>query len=305
MVIHVRGDSSQQVARRGLRGWRVAVAMAGVLTAILTIGLSGSGALDAGRSARVVRLDVVAADPIAKSSPSPSASPSASPSSPSLSPQDYGLVAEYLPRIPTFAERPVPQPVALPEDPQGRWLSRVPTQQPVAFITIDDGWTKLPVAPPLLRAANVPVSLFLAGNAIADNPGYFSAMPPNVLIEAHSLYHNNLRGKPYQAQLGDICGSANQLAGLYGRRPVLFRPPYGEKDAATLQASRECGMKAALFWTETVDKGVVRYQTGNQIQPGDIILMHFRPAFADDFLAALNAIHDAGLIPARLEDYLT
>ena len=32
--------------------------------------------------------------------------------------------------------------------------------------------------------------------------------------------------------------------------------------------------------------------------------MHFRPAFPDDFVAALTAIKAAGLTPALLEDYV-
>jgi hypothetical protein len=42
----------------------------------------------------------------------------------------------------------------------------------------------------------------------------------------------------------------------------------------------------------------------HRIFPGDIILMHFRPAFLRDVLAALRAIHAAGLTPALLEDYV-
>ncbi|GAA4253088.1 hypothetical protein GCM10022255_052450 [Dactylosporangium darangshiense] len=91
---------------------------------------------------------------------------------------------------------------------------------------------------------------------------------------------------------------------MYGRRPVLFRPPFGEKDATTLKVVHDCGMKAAFFWKETTDKGIVRYQAGNTVKAGDIILMHFRPAFVDDFLAVLQAISQAGLTPARLEDYI-
>ena len=33
--------------------------------------------------------------------------------------------------------------------------------------------------------------------------------------------------------------------------------------------------------------------------------MHFRPAFPDDFIAALTAIKEAGLTPALLEDYVS
>lgn len=309
MLIHVRGSIGESLARHRVRRRHAALVMAALLAAILTMGLGGGGVFESDRSARVVRVEATGSDPAASrasatpSSQAAAAAPTAQPS-PSSPPPDISAAAEYLSRIPAFPPPPPPQPMALPADPQARWLSRIPTQQPVAFITIDDGWTKLPVVPALLWASKVPVTLFLSGNAIADNPTFFSNLPANVRIESHSLYHNNLRGHPYQAQLGDICGSANQLASMYGRRPVLFRPPYGEKDGTTLQAVYDCGLKAALFWSETVDKGVVRYQVGDRIQPGDIILMHFRPAFAEDFLAALNAIHSAGLTPALLEDYI-
>lgn len=53
-----------------------------------------------------------------------------------------------------------------------------------------------------------------------------------------------------------------------------------------------------------MDKGKVRYQGEHRIHPGDIILMHFRERFVDDFIAALNAIHAAGLTPAVLGDYI-
>jgi len=215
------------------------------------------------------------------------------------------LPEAYRARIPRFPAAPPPVPVRVPAGPQAGWFSRVQTDQPVAFITIDDGWIKLPEAAALLRAAKVPVTLFLSINAIQDNPDYFRALQASgAAIEAHSLTHVGLKGKPYALQKREACGSADQLATWYGRRPTLFRPPFGDIDATTLRAVRDCGMKAAFFWRETIDKGVVRYQQGATIQRGDIILMHFRPAFAEDFLAALAAIHAAGLTPAALGSYL-
>src|SRR6185369_13910796 len=84
----------------------------------------------------------------------------------------------------------------------------------------------------------------------------------------------------------------------------LFRPPFGDKDATTLRVVHDCGMKAAFFWKETVNNGAVQFQEGNSIKAGDIILMHFRPNFAGDFTAALQDIAAAGLVPARLTDYV-
>lgn len=214
----------------------------------------------------------------------------------------------YIDRLPRFGPAPPPERVTFPHEPgRAPWVKRIPTQQNVAFLTIDDGWVKRPEALDLLRAARVPVSLFLTVNAMKDNPGYFRALQGNgAMIESHTITHRMLRGMSYAGQRQEICGSSDWLAAQYGRRPTLFRPPFGEKDDATLRAAYDCGMAACFFWTETVDKGKVFYQTAEKrINRGDIILMHFREAFADDFLAALTAIKAAGLTPALLESYVS
>ncbi len=228
-----------------------------------------------------------------------------SPAPPSNSPSVSALLAPYQGRIPHFPRPPRAELVALPSGPRAGWYSRIPTTQPVAFITIDDGWTRLPIGPPLLAAAGVPVTLFLTVNAIEEDPDYFRELEAQgAVIEAHTLTHPEMRGMSYEGQREQSCGSADQLATWYGRRPTLFRPPYGDSDDVTLQAVHDCRMRAVVSWSETARDGKVFYQVGNRIQPGDIILMHFRPTFAADFIAILTAIHAAGLTPALLEDYI-
>ncbi|MEV4642083.1 polysaccharide deacetylase family protein [Actinoplanes sp. NPDC049548] len=207
--------------------------------------------------------------------------------------------------IPTFGPAPAPQKITVPPGGSAPYLLRIPTTQKVAFLTIDDGFVKHPEAPKLIAAARVPVTLFLTTDAIADDPDYFRPMiDAGAVVEAHTITHSNLRGRPYAFQKRELCGSADKLASLYQRRPVLFRPPFGNKDATTLRAAHDCGLKAGFMWKETVHKGKVRFQEGKRVQPGDIILMHFRKAFVKDFLAALRAIKKAGLTPALLEDYV-
>lgn len=207
--------------------------------------------------------------------------------------------------IPVFPPAPPAEKIAPVPGGSAPYLLRIPTGQKVAFLTIDDGYVKHPEAPKLIAAAGVPVTLFLTTDAVKDDPDYFKPMiDAGAVVEAHTISHPDLRGKPYAEQKHQICGSADRLAGWYGRRPVLFRPPFGNKDATTLQAARDCGMKAAFMWKQTVHKGKVRYQEGRSVQPGDIILMHFRKDFVADFLAALRAIRKAGLTPALLEDYV-
>jgi peptidoglycan/xylan/chitin deacetylase (PgdA/CDA1 family) len=247
--------------------------------------------------------------PTAAPSPGPSATtppPAAPIARPSVSstPPPRGKGWKFA-DIPVFPPAPPPQPITLPKAAGVPYLSRIPTTQPVAFLTIDDGYLKLPEAAKLMAAAKVPVTLFLTTDAIHDDEPYFARLRESgATIEAHTITHTELRGKSYAFQRHEICGSADRLAKAYQRRPVLFRPPFGTKDATTLRAARDCGMKAGFMWKETVHKGKVRYQEGRKVQPGDIILMHFRPAFVKDFLAALRAIHKAGLTPALLEDYI-
>jgi peptidoglycan/xylan/chitin deacetylase (PgdA/CDA1 family) len=224
----------------------------------------------------------VAAPPAQSPSPAASASPSAavtpSPSSSPVKPPPPGLA-------------PV--------------VYRVKTTDKVAFITIDDGYTRHPDQIELVKKLKVPVSLFLLSHQAEADPGYFRKLQEaGAVIEAHSETHTNMHGKPYARQKREICGSRDRLEKLFGRRPVLFRPPFGNFDQTTQRAANDCGMKAVLHWRATVHAGVVRYQSPTQkFRPGDVVLMHFRPAFKADLAAAVKAIRASGLEPALLEDY--
>ena len=113
-------------------------------------------------------------------------------------------------------------------------------------------------------------------------------------------------GAAYPFQHHEICDGRASLEHTFGSTLHLFRPPFGNYDQTTLRAVHDCGLKAAFHWSETVNNGVVAYQTANhRIEPGDIILMHFRPDLRQNLQVALDAARAAGLQPAPLEDYLT
>jgi peptidoglycan/xylan/chitin deacetylase (PgdA/CDA1 family) len=295
-----------------VRARRAVVALIAVAT-LAGCGASPSGS-PKGTAAGASQAATPSASPVSPAGATPSGSPSgsAAASSPSAKPSKSQTTAAapppgttYADRLPKFDRPPKADKVKLPEGASVPYYSRIPTEQPVAFITIDDGQIKRPEALELIKEAGVPVTLFLMIDAIRNDPPYFKRLQDaGAVIEAHTVTHQNLKGKSYGVQHREICDSADKLGQWYGRRPVLFRPPYGEKDDTTLKAAHDCGMHAAFFWKETVDKGIVRYQSGNTVQRGDIILMHFRDRFVDDFIAALQAIKAAGLTPALLEDYI-
>jgi peptidoglycan/xylan/chitin deacetylase (PgdA/CDA1 family) len=209
-------------------------------------------------------------------------------------------------RMPKFGPAPAAQPIHVPIGPYAPIYKRLPVTQRVAFLTIDDGWFQLPNDPQLMRDAHIPFTMFLIGPVAAKNPGFFTQLETaGGVVEDHTITHPELKGKSYEFQRHEVCDARTSLEHTFSTTLHLFRPPFGDYDQTTLRAVHDCGLKAAFYWSETVNNGAVAYQTAeHQIHPGDIILMHFRPAFTNDVLAALTAIHNAGLTPALLENYI-
>ena len=185
-------------------------------------------------------------------------------------------------------------------------ISRIPTHRSVVFLGIDDGGTKQVSELTMMKDNNVKASLFLADIFIHDNPLFFkSFIDEGSLIEDHSVSHNTSMSKlSYDAQVKEICGQADNELALYGRRPILFRPPGGDYNHDTQRAAATCGMKAVVQWIAKANGGSMQYQVGNKLKPGDIVLMHFRPEFKSDMQAFLDAQNSAGLHTELLEDWL-
>jgi peptidoglycan/xylan/chitin deacetylase (PgdA/CDA1 family) len=236
----------------------------------------------------------------------PVASQSGDSGSPASSATGPAGTNPYLARVPKFDPQPVPQPIAVPAGPLAPIYHRLPVNQPVAFLTMDDGFTQLPEGIQLMQAAHIRFTMFLIAPVADKSPGFFKQLEAaGGVIEDHTIDHPEMKGKPYAFQRHQICDARTMEENAFGIHETLFRPPFGDYDQNTLRAVHDCGLKAAFHWSETVNGGQVFYQTANHhIQAGDIILMHFRPAFIADVLAALTAIHDAGLTPALLEDYI-
>jgi peptidoglycan/xylan/chitin deacetylase (PgdA/CDA1 family) len=272
---------------------------AGRLLAVLTA-LLALGACSAEAGPTFVAHAGETGPPSPRTTPAPTASPT-----PSAPPKPKSL-EWYVAKAPAF-QAPPPHEVKLPANGSAPFWLRVPTQDKVAFITIDDGALARPAeVPDFIRDAHIPVTMFLNSPAATEYTDYFQRIEAaGGVVENHTIHHTSLQGRSYAYQKQEICGSADKLEQLFGKRPTLFRPPFGDHDATTVRAAHECGAKALFYWTETVDKGIVRYQTPEKrVRPGDVLLMHFRPRLMDDLLAALKAIQKAGLTPALIEDYV-
>jgi peptidoglycan/xylan/chitin deacetylase (PgdA/CDA1 family) len=181
------------------------------------------------------------------------------------------------------------------------------TNQNVVFLGLDDGAFKDQSVVDIMRKNNIKASLFLSKAFIADNPDFFKQLVDlGSVVEDHTLSHdlNMVNDQDYDQQKAEICGMADYVTEHYGHRPTLYRPPGGAYSDTMRQAAADCGMKAVVTWIAKANGGSMQYQIGDKLRPGDVVLMHFRPEFAQDMQAFVDAMNAAGLHTALLEDAL-
>lgn len=183
-------------------------------------------------------------------------------------------------------------------------VRRIETDRPYVFITVDDGAVRHPAALELMRKSGVEPTLFLNSKHVDGHADYFKTFQGAARVHAHTATHPDLTGTSYDFQRGEICGNADLLRGQLGAQPKLFRPPFGNFDRTTRRAAADCGFTALVMWTAAVNDGVVQFQAGGRLNPGDIVLMHFRQTFVEDFLAFLERCKLDGVTPVVLEDFL-
>ncbi|MFI9775843.1 polysaccharide deacetylase family protein [Streptomyces sp. NPDC051956] len=191
-------------------------------------------------------------------------------------------------------------------------FTTVPTKDKVVFLTIDDGSEKDPAFLKMMSDLKIPYTAFLSNYLVEDNYGYFRKMQSRgVTLNNHTLTHPYLPGLSYAGQKREICGMQNIMEEEYGKRPVLFRPPYGNYNRDTLRAAKSCGIKYAPIWNEEMFVDHVEWREADQdLHPGDIILSHFRGrgewkgTMPDMIRRLMKYVTDKGYAVARLEDYL-
>ncbi|WP_078948043.1 polysaccharide deacetylase family protein [Streptomyces griseus] len=191
-------------------------------------------------------------------------------------------------------------------------FTTVPTGRRVVFLTIDDGAEKDPAFLRMMSELKVPYTAFLSDYLVRKDYGYFARMQARgVTLSNHTLHHPYLPGMSYARQKREICGMQDVIERHYGKRPALFRPPFGDYDQATLRAAKACGIKYAPLWDEEVFVDRWEYREWDRdLHPGDIVLSHFRGrrhwkgTMPDMIRRFLNKVTEKGYAVARLEDYL-
>lgn len=155
--------------------------------------------------------------------------------------------------------------------------------------TFDDGPTTdvTPRVLKVLRKHDVHGTFFFVGRSFRGKPEHMPAVravakdvaADGHLIGSHTRSHPLLTQLDHTRELAEIDDGIDILADVLGKRPVLFRPPYGQLDGFGEQAIHARGLEL-LLWSVAADDQ--REETDmfealrDQIQyaGGGIVLMH-------------------------------
>ncbi|MDX3852183.1 polysaccharide deacetylase family protein [Streptomyces sp. AK02-01A] len=191
-------------------------------------------------------------------------------------------------------------------------FTTVPVKDKVVFLTMDDGAEKDPELLRMMSELKIPYSAFLSDYVTKDNYGYFKQMQDRgVSLHNHTINHRYMPGLSYEEQKREICEQQDNLEQRFGKRPPLFRPPYGNYNVDTLRAAKECGVKAAPLWASEAFPDHMEWREWDEdLHSGDIILTHFRGpgdwngTMPDMIRQVMKTITGRGYAVAKLEDYV-
>ncbi len=179
----------------------------------------------------------------------------------------------------------------------------VNTDDPVAFLTIDDGVVKDHKALAYVRAHQVPITAFVSTWTVKDRADYFTQITQWGSIQNHSATHASFARRTTDLD-HEICYSQRFLDRTFGVRPWMIRPPYGAgaENATVLRTAMKCGVREVVLWDAYVHEGTL--SSTRPLAPGTVVLLHFSKNLVRDLRVAMAALDEAGLSPANLADYL-
>ena len=150
------------------------------------------------------------------------------------------------------------------------------------YLTFDDGphptWT--PQIMRLLDAYNARATFYVLGQWVQHYPWLTRQLADaGHVVANHSLSHANLARLSAQGVAHEIWSTQNLVENAIGRRPTLFRPPFGAANWTVRNQAARAGLSLELWDIDTNDwrlpgaRAIADRVTANAY-PGAVVLMH-------------------------------
>ena len=157
------------------------------------------------------------------------------------------------------------------------------TAEKIVSLTFDDGPDKTftPILLNVLKELEISATFFCIGHKIPGNEDLLKRIiSEGHLIGTHSYSHSNWFDFYLPRYLKrDILEGISIIDKTTGKKPRLFRPPYGVINPAIKSALRGTGLHVIGFsnraWdTSSRNKEIIISRILKNLKPGDIILLH-------------------------------
>ena len=182
---------------------------------------------------------------------------------------------------------PVSAPTATPHPVTPVVILHGPRDVKVIALTFDACSTTLPGRyderiTNVLIETGTRATLFLGGRWMQKEPEHTKqlASHPQFELANHTFSHPHLTQLPDDGVRHELQRTQEIMDSLVGRRPTLFRPPYGEYSERVVQIAAAMGLKTVQFDVASGDpdptftkERLVRYVTSTA-RNGSIIVMH-------------------------------
>ncbi len=173
-----------------------------------------------------------------------------------------------------------------------------------AALTFDDGPHSegTPALLDLLGEAGARATFFLVGEQVERLPELAARIArEGHAIALHGHRHRNLLRVPPRALARDLARGARVIEEASGRRPLLYRPPYGIFSPAGLALARRRGLRPLLWsrwghdWRGSRPPHAIASELTAELRDGDVLLLHDADHYSDrgcwrNTLAAMPAV---------------
>ncbi len=161
-------------------------------------------------------------------------------------------------------------------------IKQANTSEKLVALTFDDGPEILntPKILDILKEKGVPATFFVMGKQIKEFPDEMKRIVnEGHAIANHTYTHYDSRRIWTDKLRKEIQSTQEEMARVVGKKPDIFRPPYGSFSKADMRLLNELGMRNILWsvdtldWSGTTAEDILKI-VHRDISPGGIVLQH-------------------------------
>ena len=158
----------------------------------------------------------------------------------------------------------------------------VETDKPYISISFDAAWGNEDTEKliEILEKYNVKTTFFVVGSWVDKYPESVKQLSDaGHEIMNHSNSHPHMTSLTTEQMIEEVKKCDDKIKKITGKKPNLFRAPYGDYDNAVVGTLRECGHYTIQWDVDSLDwknlsAGEITERVVSRVKPGSIVLFH-------------------------------